>query len=141
MKKSDDEKAHIAAKQEQAMEPGKKATEYLDEGLSIILRSLGVDTDANVKQQQLDKGILIFDSDEVRAFLNSLRLAGNTKWEWLRPFFEKHDGYFIMDTAQPVAFVGDAGISPDGHIIVVIHDFREDREYKVRGIKMPKKEG
>lgn len=114
------------------VEPGRKAVEYLEEGLNIILRSLGVDTDKNVKLQQAELGIHIVDGDEV------LKLLGG--FPDLEP-----QGFFIfkddsLPTAEPeprpIAYIGDAGIA-HGHIVVRIHDFRCNRVFEVKGIRMP----
>ena len=151
--KSADEQEHDKQQAEKQLEPGQKAVDYIQEGVEIILRSLGVDTNppADIKQQQLNLGIHVLDTDEIQKMLETMRLAGSKEWEkwaWLTGFFLRHDGFFIqVDTGAtdpttgleillPIAFVGDAGIK-DGRVVVQIHDFRSNKVYEVRGIRMP----
>lgn len=148
--KSKDEQEALRLQAEKQLEPGQRAVDYLQEGVFTILRSLGVDTNppADVKQQQLNLGIHVFDTDEIQKMLEAKSMAGDTSWDWLKGFFLRHDGFFIqrdtgtvdtrtgMEILQPIAFVGDVGIK-DGHVVAHIHDFRTNKVFMVKGIRMP----
>lgn len=150
--KSQDEIQAIEEQQAQQQEPGRKAVEYIEEGIRIVLASLGIDSDdpKKVKQMQYEQGIHIFDSDQLVRWLAN---AGS-KYQGLAvmPDLAPHlQGFYIMRAEYvletddmieiyeeprliPIAFVGNAMVS-GGHVTAQIQDFRTNKTYAIKGVK------
>jgi hypothetical protein len=103
-------------RKEEIEKPGVEAVKLIENGMSKVLMTLGVDTNQDddlIKIQQEVLGITITDAYDSGFFV-----------------FTGEAGYI------PYAYIGDAGIDSTGCVFVKIHWFMDDREEVLTGTKV-----
>lgn len=117
---SSDELAYYQQQLDKAQEPGKKAVEVLEAGINAVLAELGVDINGDIKQQQLDLGIIITENtDERTPQLNGFFI------------YQVRDGDIV-----PIAFIGGARIDTTGKAWIDIEWFTRNTRDAIGGIKL-----